>query len=116
MADVFTSVGEAHVVDQIDAFGAHYVGWGTGAHTAGKGNTTLTTEASESRVSTTDTQPSADKFQAVATITADGTKTITEAGLFTASTNGVLFLDSSFSGIAVDSGDKIEFTFSLEQT
>lgn len=116
MADIYTQAGEEFVIDELDAFGSYYIGWGTGAGTAAKGDTVLFTEASESRVASADTQPSADILQFVATITADGVKTITNAGVFNAATNGTLILHSDFTGVVLASGDKIEFTFSLEQT
>ena len=69
MADVYTSVGEAFVVDAIEtALTAPYIAWGTGAGTSAKGDTTLFTEASESRVAAVETQPSADINQWDATI------------------------------------------------
>lgn len=113
MADIYTDVGEDFTVDQLDAFGTYYVGWGTGAGTAAKTDTTLFTEASESRVATTDSQPSSNVMQWLGTITADGTKTITNAGIFDASTSGNLIVKSDFTGVALTSGDKIEFTFQL---
>ncbi|MFQ5500445.1 MAG: hypothetical protein ACE5FH_12320 [Candidatus Zixiibacteriota bacterium] len=67
-------------------------------------------------MATTDSQPLADKNQWLATMTADGAKTITNAGIFTASTGGILILHSDFTGISLALGDKIEFTFTLEQT
>lgn len=124
MATVYTSAGEAKVVDLIDGTSATHLdssnAWiaqGTGATTAAKGDTTLVTEASEARVnpSTVD-QPTADKNRWIGTITADGTKTITEAGLFDADTSGNLIIRGDFAGIGVTSGDQIEFTFELEQT
>jgi hypothetical protein len=125
MATVYTSAGEEKVVDIIDGTasspadlgtGNSFVAWGTGGGGAVKGDTTLTTEASESRVGATVSQPVADKNQWVAEITADGTKTIDEAGLFDASTAGTLVIRGDFTGVAVVLGDKIEFTFTLEQT
>lgn len=113
MADIYTDVGENFTVDQLDAFGTYYVGWGTGAGTAAKTDTTLFTEASETRVATTDSQPSANIMQWVGQITADGTKTITNAGIFDASSSGNLIVKSDFTGVALTSGDKIEFTFQL---
>lgn len=113
MANVFTTTGEAFVVDRLDAFGNYYCAWGTGAGTAAVGDTTLFTEASESRVVTTDTQPSADILQWVGLLTADGNKTITNAGIFDASTAGNLIVKSDFTGVALTTGDKIEFTFQL---
>jgi hypothetical protein len=120
MATIYTQAGEELVVDILDGTVAvptnWYVAWGTGAGTAVKGSTTLFTEASESRVITTDTQPSVDINQFLGTITADGTKTITNAGIFDAATVGNLLIHGDFSGIALTLGDKIEFTVTLEQT
>ncbi len=120
MATVYTQAGEELVVDLLDETIVcptdWYVAWGTGGGGAVKGDTTLTTEASESRVIGAATQPSADINQWVATITADGTKTIDEAGLLSASTSGTLLIRGDFTGIALTAGDKIEFTITLEQT
>lgn len=119
MANVYTTVGKGKVVDILDGTASvptYYVAWGTGAGTSGVGDTTLFTEASESRVSTTQSQPAADTNRFVGTITASGSKTITNAGIFDASTSGNLILKSDFSGIALASGDSITFTFNLQQT
>lgn len=113
MADIYTDVGENFTVDQLDAFGTYYVGWGTGAGTAAKTDTTLFTEASETRVATTDSQPASNTMQWVGTITATGTKTITNAGIFDAVSSGNLIVKSDFTGIALNSGDSIQFTFQL---
>lgn len=113
MADIYTDVGEDFTVDQLDAFGTYYVGWGTGAGTAAKTDTTLFTEASETRVATTDSQPSSNTMQWLGTITADGTKTITNAGIFDASTSGNLIVKSDFTGVALNASDSIQFTFQL---
>lgn len=119
MATIFTQVGEEWLADKIDESvqtTGLFVGWGTGAGTAAKGDTTLFTEASEARVSATLSQPVADKVRWVATLTADGAKTITNAGNFTASTAGTLIVHGDFAGIALALGDKIEFTIDLELT
>lgn len=117
MADIFTSVGEGLVADYVDgtanAPANWYIGWGTGAGTAAKGDTTLFTEASEARVTATESQPTADANRFVGTITADGTKTITNAGVFDASTTGNMFLISSFTGVALNASDSIQFTFTI---
>jgi len=117
LASVLTTVGEEWIVDKLDetvqATG-DYIGWGTGAGTAAKGDTTLFTEASESRVSATRSQPSGSIIRWVATMTADGTKTITNAGNFTASTGGTLICHGDFTGKLLALGDKIEFTIDLE--
>src|SRR3990167_3963193 len=123
MATVYTSVGETVVVDLIDGTSSTHldatnakVAWGTGAGVAAKGDTTLFTEASETRVVPTVSQPTTDKNRWVGTITADGTKTITNAGLFDAASGGNLIIKGDFTGIALTAGDKIEFTIELEQT
>lgn len=119
MADIYTQAGEEIVVDIVDgtvAAPTWYIGWGTGAGTAAKGDTTLFTEATETRIAATVTQPTADKNQFVATLTADAGKTITNAGVLSAITGGTLLLHSDFTGVVLALGDKIEFTFSLEQT
>lgn len=123
MATIYTSAGEAKVVDLVDGVSAVVlnatnakIGWGTGAGTAAKTDTTLFTEASEARVVPTISQPTADKNQWVGTLTADAAKTITNAGLFDAATAGNLIIHGDFAGIALALGDKIEITCSLEQT
>lgn len=119
MATVFTTVGKQYVVDKLDSTVStrlEYVAWGTGAGTAVVGDTTLNTEASESRVLGTLSQPSADTMRLVGTITANGTKTITNAGSFTASSGGVLGVHGDFTGIAVNLNDSIQFTIDLQIT
>lgn len=118
-ATVFTTVGKAWVIDKIDETvqtTGDYVAWGTGAGTAAVGDTTLFTEASETRVSATRDQSAADTIRWVATITADGTKTITNAGNFTASTSGTLIVKGDFTGVDLVANDQIEFTITLQQT
>jgi hypothetical protein len=116
MADVFTTTGRAFVVDELDAFGTYYCGWGTGAGTAATSDTTLFTEASETRDATTDSQPSANVFQWVGLLEADGAKTITNAGIFDAISAGNMIVKSDFTGVVLALGDKIEFTFQLTVT
>lgn len=119
MANVYTTVGKQKVVDYIDGTAAvptFKVAWGTGAGTAAVGDTTLFTEAAETRVTTVQSQPSADTNQFVGTITSSSGQTITNAGIFDAATTGNLLLKSDFTGIALLTGDSIQFTFTLQQT
>lgn len=116
----FVDVGKQWVVDKMDDSSAttmNRVGWGSGAGTTGESNTTLFTEESETRATATLSQQTTtvtgDTFQAVGTITATGTKTITNAGLFDAASGGNMLIKGDFSGIPVLSGDSIEFTFKL---
>jgi len=119
MADIYTQAGEELVVDILDSTTAvptYHVGWGTGAGTAAKGDTTLFTESAETRIVTAQTQPSVDINQFKGTITASAGRTITNAGILSLITGGVLILFSDFTGVVLASGDKIEFTFTLEWT
>lgn len=54
-----------------------------------------------------------DTYQVVGTMTADGAKTITNAGLFDDSTSGNLFVKSDFTGIGLALNDTIQFTFKV---
>ena len=119
MADIYTQAGEELVVDILDgttAVPTYHVGWGTGAGTAAKGDTTLFTEAAETRVVTAQAQPSVDINEFKGTITSASGQTITNAGILSLITGGTLLLKSDFTGVVLASGDKIEFTFTLEQT
>lgn len=116
MPDIYTDAGEDLTADILDGTAAAptwRVGWGTGAGTAAKGDTTLFTEAAESRVSTTNSQPSSNVNQFLGLITSASAQTITNAGIFDAATSGNLLQKSDFAGIALANGDKIEFTFQL---
>jgi hypothetical protein len=118
-ATVLVSVGEAWIVDKLDETvqtTGDYIGWGTGAGTAGKADTTLFTEAAETRVTGARTQPLADKIRWVGTITSASAQTITNAGNFTAVSDGTLIVHGDFTGVVLAIGDKIEFTIDLEIT
>ena len=123
MATIYTQAGEEQTADLIDGTSATVlstanakVGWGTGAGTAAKGDTTLFTEATEARVVPTISQPVADKNRWVGTLTANGAKTITNAGLFNAAAAGILTVHGDFVGIVLALNDKIEFTIDIEWT
>lgn len=118
-ATVLTDVGEAWVIDKLDETlqtTADFIGWGTGAGTAAKGDTTLFTEAAEARVTATRTQPAADTIRWVGQLTSASAQTITNAGNFTASTSGTLVVKGDFTGVVLAIGDKIEFTINLQIT
>lgn len=116
MADIYTDAGEEITADLVDGTAAvptWRVGWGTGAGTAAKADTTLFTEASEARVATVQSQPAANQNKFVGTIIANGTKTITNAGILSLAAAGVLLLHSDFAGIPLVLNDSITFTFTL---
>ena len=129
MAVVVTNAGEEHAVDKlIDKTGsnttrAEFVDWGTGAGTAAKADTTDFTTATEARVtgsvSKTGTGATA-KMQIVATITADGTKTITNAGVWLGAGSGspptgsTLIIHGDHGGVALVIGDSIQYTITVD--
>jgi hypothetical protein len=111
-----------------------YLGWGTGAGVAARGNTSLFTESMSTSndgsghntrvtatVSRVTTSQANDTVRFVGTLTADAAKTITNIGFFdtngqaadlvTAPSGGNLFLKTSFdTGYALNAGDSIQFT------
>lgn len=124
MASIYTSVGEQVTADIFDGTSTKIlsatnakIGWGTGAGTAAKANTTLFTEAAEARAVGAISQPGGgDTNQWVGTITATAARSITNAGLFSNTTAGSMIVKGDFGTIALSSGDKIEFTITLEWT
>jgi hypothetical protein len=119
MATVFANAGKAILTNRIKGAGTEplFVAWGTGAGTAAIADTTLFTESAEARTSGTSTQQTTtvtnDTYQVVGTITATGTRAITNAGLLDASTVGNLFVKGDFATINLASGDSIQFTIKI---
>jgi hypothetical protein len=120
---VFTTTGKQWVVDKMQDVAPSsnakmdWIAWGTGATAEAVGNTALATEASEARVQGTLSQPAADTDRVVGTITAAGTKTITETGRFNQlAVGGVMLMRALFTGIPLLANDRIEFTLDLQVT
>ena len=120
MATLLVNTGKAIVTNYLNGGAAtqpKYIGWGTGAGTTGATDTTLFTEVlprvsgTTSQVTTSTTN---DTFQVVGTQTAGTSETITNAGLFDQSTSGNLFVKGDFSGIPLNNGDSIQFTFKVQ--
>ena len=79
--------------------------------TADPSDTTLFTEASEARVVCTTTREAPNNItQWVWQMTANGSKTITNAGVFSASTAGTMFIKGDHAGVAVEATDTITYT------
>jgi len=122
MATVVTNAGEAWAAGRLAgtiSTDGHFVAWGTGAGTAAKTDTTLFTEASESRVVGTVTVEGTGAsavYQVVGTITADGSKTITNAGNLTASTSGTLIVHGDHAGVPLILGESISYTIAVNPT
>lgn len=125
MATVLTNTGKAVVTNRIKGSGTEplYVGWGTGAGTAAASDTSLFTEdttggytratGTSSRVTTSVTN---DTYQVVGTLTAGASLTITNAATFDAVSGGNTFVKGDFTGIALASGDSIQFTVKVQFT
>lgn len=119
MATLLVNTGKAIVTSRLNSGGTvpNYVAWGTGAGTTAATDTTLFTETG-TRVAGTVTQQTttttSDTYQVVATQTAGGALTITNAGVFDALTVGNLFVKGDFTGLALNSGDSIQFTFKVQ--
>ena len=118
MATVYTDDGEEWTVDVLDGgssmpSGGYWIAWGTSSAAASKTDATLSSERAEARVQATMSQPSANITQAVSTITASSTGTIVESGLFSSSAAGELIVRGDFTGIALETNDKIEFTYQI---
>lgn len=117
---VLTNGGEAWAVGRLAgtlSTDGKYIGWGSGAGTSAKSDTTLFDEETESRASGTvsvEGTGSAAKYQVEGTLTADDSKTITNAATFTADTSGTMIMHVSWDGIDLFEDDQITFTFTLD--
>jgi hypothetical protein len=120
MATLLVNTGKAIVTNYLNGGAAtqpKYVGWGTGSGTTALTDTTLFSETGSRATGTTTQQTittTNDTYQVIGTLTASGSVTITNAGLFDASTSGNLFVKGDFTGIALTTGDSIQFTFKTQ--
>jgi hypothetical protein len=120
---VITDAGVAQVVNafrntfEMELFNFHGLGTGVTAEAVGQTTlvTELTTQYSTDNVRPTGAQsaPAANQYQSVATITVDAAVTIAEHGLFSqaAVPGGTLWDRSTFTGLALNSGDSIIATY-----
>lgn len=122
-ATLVVNTGKAIVTNRLRGAGTEpvFVAWGTGAGTTAATDTTLFTEASEARVTGTSSQftttTNNDTYRVVGTMTVAGSgKTITNAGLFDATSAGNLFFKSDFAGLPLNVGESIQFTLSVQLT
>lgn len=122
MATVLTNAGKDILTNRVSGLGTEpkFVAWGTGAGTAAIADTTLFTESAEARTSGTSsrvtTTTANDTYQVVGTIVASAGRTITNAGLFDAVTVGNLFTKGDFAGVALLTGESIQFTWKVQFT
>lgn len=92
-------------------FDFHASGTGTTAEAAA--NTTLVTPTADARVAGVASNPSANVYRSVATITYAAATAVTEHGIFDAATNGTLLDRSVFAVVNVAAGERIEFQYDL---
>jgi hypothetical protein len=113
---VVTTAGAGFLVDCLQNLGeAENINWhqsGTGTTAEAVGDTGLIT-ATGTRTAGTQSEPSANVYRTVATLSYTSSLAITEHGVFTASTGGVLWDRSVFAAINVVNGDSIQFTYNL---
>lgn len=124
-ATIFTTTGANWITDKFDnTYGTatFFGGWGTGGSSTGAtataGDTDLKAEATESRVSCTMSQPSANINQFVYTLTNQkaGGKTVEETAIFLASGTGgsaTLIIRANHGGSVLATGDAIQYTVQL---
>jgi len=109
--------------DLLSANLARFLQWGTGSGAAASANVVTTTTTTEARTSGTASQQTTtqtnDTFRVVGTITAAGTRAITEVGVFDAvgsgspPTGGNMDFYGDFSVINLATSDSIAFTVNV---
>ena len=97
-----------------------FLQWGTGSGAAASANVVTTTTTTEARTNGTASQQTGtvtnDRYQVTGTITAAGSRAITEVGVFDAAgsgsppTGGNMCIYGDFSVINLSNGDSIAFT------
>lgn len=110
-------------ITSLIAASSFWLQWGTGSGAAASANVVTTTTTTESRVSATVAQGTTtvtnDKVVFSGTITAAGSRAITEVGVFDAAgsgsppTGGNMDVYGDFSVINLASGDSIAYTVNL---
>lgn len=121
---VITDAGVAFLVDDWDNSGTdfstlNYHGIGTGNTAEAVGDTALVTESTtalnpdSTRATGTRSQPAANQYRTVGTLTADATIAAVEHGIFSqaATGGGTLWDRTVFSTITLASGDSLQATY-----
>lgn len=128
---VVTDAGVAYIVDDFDnasgsadvsLFNFHGIGTGTTAEAVG--DTALVTESTtalnpdSTRATGTRSQPAANQFRSVGTLTADAQIVTREHGLFTTSGTGTgTLLDRTvFAAVTLESADSLQSTYTITFT
>ena len=114
-----TQAFAAYLVDSMVASGSFpidvfdYHGHGTGSSAESNTETTLVTEV-DARSAGTPTNPTTYVYQNIGTVTATGTHTIVEHGIFSAASNGTM-LDRNLVDPTIDvvNNDEVVYTYQL---
>jgi hypothetical protein len=121
---VVTDVGVGYIVDAfqniVEPENQKFHGFGTGGTAEAASQTALVTELT-TQYATDNTRPtgsttegaSANIYRTVGTLSPDATVAITEHGIFSASSAGVMLDRSLFSVINLASGDSLQITYDL---
>lgn len=117
----WTDVGQGFAIDQLDdntasATPTYFGAWGSSATTPAVTDTALGAENPEARTSIpagSQTQPATDTIRWVYVITATGTRTVQETGIFSASTAGNMYIRIVHGSLALESGDQVTYTVNL---
>lgn len=115
MAIVWTDVGQAQAVDLLDpntrgAVSSSYYGeWGSSATAPAVTQTALVSANAEARAAVTVTQPAANKVLYSYTMTATGTRTVQETGVFDASSTGNMILRGTHGSLTLESGSSAAY-------
>ncbi len=119
------NAGLANITAALAAYASvpKYLQWGTGSAAAASANVVTTTTTTEARTTGTVSQGTTtvtnDKLTITGTITAAGTRAITEVGLFDAAgsgsppTGGNMCIYGDYSVINLASGDSIAYTVNV---
>ena len=121
---VVTDAGVAFIVDDWDNSGTdmttlNFHGIGTGSTAEAAGDTALVTESTtalnpdSTRATGTRSQPAANQYRSVGTLTADAQIVVREHGLFSASATGTgtLWDRTVFATITLESADSLQSTY-----
>lgn len=114
---VVTDVGVQFIVNgflnTVELENMNYHDSGTGTNAESASDTALQTPTGIARVAGTQSSPANGQYRSVATISYNASFSVTEHGLFSASTVGTLLDRSVFASIGVNSGDSIQFTYTF---
>jgi hypothetical protein len=123
--NLVTSAGKAGMASRFGGVGGEaaftYLAVGEGSTAANVADTTLQTETASAGLSRanatasrTTTSVTNDTASLTYTWTVTGTKTITELGIFNATSSGTMACRTVFTGIAVSNGDQLVGTYTVQ--